>query len=194
MAARKLNIPSQTDLQNMPGAKEAPAMKKALREIEVLAQRQISMEDELRGIMVTADDLNKRLFRLKTIDLPTAMKTAGTKGLVLTDGTKVDVKDMVVGNIKAENEVKAFAWFRKNGFGSLIKNMIKAAFGMGDDKKAAMLKKFLLTKKIPFEENEGVNRNTLCAFVRERLQAGKELPPEIDVTSVPTAVITRVKS
>lgn len=180
-----VKMPKATDL--------AGPSQESLSVVGELAKRQVAMEDEIARIEATLAEKNKALYKLKTIDLPTAMEAAGVKFVGLPDGTKVEVTDFVTGNIKEENRTAAHKWLRDNGFGSLIKNTIALAFGMGEEKKCGSIAAYLEKRRIPFDRKEAVNTQTLRAFVRERLQAGKALPPSIDITSVPTSKITRSK-
>lgn len=171
----------------------AAATPAKVAEIAVLAKRQMEMEDGIARLVAELEVRNKALYKMKTETLPLAIRAAQVKAITLPNGDEVIVEDFVTGNIKEENRAKAFAWLRKSGFGSLIKHTVKMAFGMGEDKKAMMIEKLLVSKRVPFEAGESVHPSTLRSFVRERLEAGKALPPVIDVTSVPTATIKRSK-
>lgn len=180
----------------MPTAKELEEKSLSVavvKQIALLVKRQITLEAEIKEMEAALAAKNKQLYRLTTTDIPTAMSEAGVKELTLEDGTEVKVEAFINGYIKEENRDKAHAWLRKNGFGSLIKTSVSCAFGMGDDKKVAALVKFMLSKKLPFDQKEAVHVQTLRAFVRERLKDGKALPPSIDVTEVPTSKINRKK-
>lgn len=165
----------------------------AVKEISTLAARQVRLEDDIAALDEQRNAKHKQLYLLSTVDIPSAMKTAGVQEIKLDDGTWVVVKNFITGSIKVDDREKAHSWLRKNGFGSLIKNIVDCAFGMGEDKKAITVMKFLKGKKIPFTQKETVNSNTLQAFIRERLAAGKALPSSIGYTEVPTSKITRSK-
>lgn len=165
----------------------------ALTDVRLLAQRQMEIEDEIVALTLRLKDATERLNRVMLEDLPLAFDAAGIKRLDLPDGTVVQVKSMVTANIKAENKGDAHGWLRKNKFGAIIKNVVKIAFGKGEDKNAAKVVAMLKKAKIPYERSEAVHPQTLGAFVREQLGAGKALPASIDVFEVPTASITRPK-
>lgn len=186
-----LKIPSQTELAGGPGA--AGTSVAALKQVDILAHRLTTLEDEIERLNLLLEEKGKQLTRLKMVDIPNAMAEAGTKYVELESGEAVEVEKFITGNIKEENREKAHAWLRKNNFGSLIKNTISCAFGMGEDAKALAVMKWLAGKKIPFAQKEAVHAGTLRSFVRERLEAGKALPPSIDYTSVPTATVKRPK-
>lgn len=165
----------------------------ALTDVRLLAQRQMGIEDEIAELNTQLSALAARLKQVKEEDLPLAFMAAGIKAITLADGSEVTVKDFLTGNIKEENSAAALAWLRLNKFGSLIKNTVKVAFGKGDDKKAKALAAFLKKEKVTYERREGVHPQTLQAFIRESLRVGRNLPPSIEVHSVPTTKIDRPK-
>ena len=181
---KPLQIPTASDLAGQAAANEAQ-----VREITTLSNRLLLKMQQAADLTATLEDVTKEIRRLQVIDIPAAMTAAGAKGVTLEDGTKVEVDDFITGYIKEENRESAHAWLRKNKLGSVIKRVIALQFGMGEDKKAANLVATLRKMKLPFEQKEAVHPSTLKALVRERLRAGKELPPSIDVTSVPTATV-----
>lgn len=165
-----------------------------VKEITILAEKQIKLEDELADLTLKADLKAKELYKMKTMTLPLALQAARVTMLQLEgSGHIIEVANFVTGHIKEVNRAAAFAWLRKNKLDSIIKRTIDIAFGMGEDKKAAAIAKLLTSKRVPFESAESVHANTLRAFVRERLEEGKALPSSIDVTSVPTVSIKRSK-
>lgn len=181
---KPLQIPTASDLAGQAAANEAQ-----VREITTLSNRLLLKMQQAADLTATLEDVTKEIRRLQVVDIPAAMTAAGAKGVTLEDGTKVEVDDFITGYIKEENRESAHAWLRKNKLGSVIKRVIALQFGMGEDKKAANLVATLRKMKLPFEQKEAVHPSTLKALVRERLRAGKELPPSIDVTSVPTATV-----
>lgn len=188
-----VKIPSMEELASAP-VKKGSAAAQAMKAVETIAQRQIAKEDEIKKLGEQLALLIAALNKIRRVDLPEAMKSAGLKACTLDCGHVLKLDDFVTANITEENAPKAHAWLRKNKCGSLIKHAFKFAFGMGEDKKAKAALAFLRKSKIPFEQKEAVHKNTLTAFVKERLKEGKALPPEIDVVTVPTVEIKRVKS
>jgi hypothetical protein len=95
------------------------------------------------------------------------------------DGSSVDVKPNYSATITVANREAAFNWLRNNGLGDIIKNEISVSFGRNEDNKAADYAE--LAKGHGFEPTQKlkVEPMTLKALVRERLEAGKEMPTEI---------------
>lgn len=187
MTGKALVIPSQAQLT---AAGPNPL---TVRQLSDLATQVIQLEDEIAAQSLLLQTLNERLRILKTSTIPSALDEAGVKAMTLPNGFEVEVQEFLAANIKKEDEPRAFAWLRANKAGALIKNEFKVKLGKGDDTIAKKLVAACKKLKIPIERKESVHYQTLQAFVREKLQAGKALPPEINVTKVPTATIHRPK-
>lgn len=135
------------------------------------------------------------LTKLTEVDIPEAMKIAGLMAFTLADGSVVNVSTENYASYTKENEPAVFAWLRKNGHESIIKNVIEVKFGKGADSKAEALVKFLETKK--FEEwakKESIHAGTFKAFVREQLADGKKLPKQIAIFPKTVATIKDVQN
>lgn len=165
-----------------------------LRWVAELVKQQISYEDDLARLEDQVQKLTKSLTAIKTLTLPEVMKEIGLVRVDLTTGEKLMIKTVIGASIKIENRGKAHAWLRKSGFGSLIKNEITARFGMGQEKKARDILTLLLKKKCEADAKEFVHTQTLSAFVREQLEAGRKIPQSLlGVFQYEESKITRPK-
>lgn len=188
-AKKGVVIPSQAQL-----VAAVPASALTVKQLSDLAAQMMKLEDEIATDEAALAAKKERLRTYAVSMLPTAMDEAGVKAMELPGGVKVEVSDFLAANITQENRPGAFSWLRKNKLGAVIKNAIVVKFGKGDDGKVKKYVAFLKKAKIAFERKEEVHYQTLQALVRERMQAGKDLPPEINVVKVPTAVIKRPKA
>jgi len=124
-------------------------------------------------------DLKKEFERLSGEVIPTMMAEMGLSHLKLMDGSSVDVKPNYSANISIANREKAFNWLRENGLGDIIKNEISVAFGRNEDNKAADYAALAEERGFQPTQKLKVEPMTLKALVRERIEAGKEMPTEI---------------
>ena len=124
-------------------------------------------------------DLKKEHDRLSGEVIPTMMAEMGLSHLKLTDGSTVDVKPNYSANISVANREKAFNWLRENGLGDIIKNEISVSFGRNEDNKAADYAELAKGQGFQPTQKMKVEPMTLKALVRERIEAGKEMPTEI---------------
>jgi len=111
--------------------------------------------------------------------IPTMMAEMGLSHLKLMDGSSVDVKPNYSANITIANREAAFNWLRNNGLGDIIKNEILVSFGRNEDNKAADYAVLAQERGFQPTQKLKVEPMTLKALVRERIEAGKELPTEL---------------
>jgi hypothetical protein len=111
--------------------------------------------------------------------IPTMMAEMGLSHLKLMDGSSVDVKPNYSASITVANREAAFNWLRQNGLGDIIKNEISVSFGRNEDNKAADYAALAEERGFQPTQKLKVEPMTLKALVRERLEAGKEMPTEI---------------
>ena len=111
--------------------------------------------------------------------IPTMMSEMGLSHLKLMDGSSVDVKPFYSANITVANKEKAFNWLRNNGLGDIIKNEISVSFGRNEENKAADYAALAQERGFQPTQKMKVEPMTLKALVRERIEAGKEMPTEI---------------
>ena len=81
--------------------------------------------------------------------------------------------------IKKDNEEKAYAWLRKHGEGDIIKNTVTVRFGIEKDNEAKALVDELTEKQWEPERKEDIHPGTLKAWVKNRIEEGKELDMDL---------------
>jgi hypothetical protein len=111
--------------------------------------------------------------------IPTMMSEMGLSHLKLMDGSSVDVKPNYSASITIANREAAFKWLRNNGLGDIIKNEISVSFGRNEDNKAADYATLAESQGYQPQQKLKVEPMTLKALVRERIEAGKEMPTEL---------------
>ena len=111
--------------------------------------------------------------------IPTMMSEMGLSHLKLMDGSSVDVKPNYSANITIANREAAFNWLRENNLGDIIKNEISVSFGRNEDNKAADYAVLAEGQGYQPTQKLKVEPMTLKALVRERIEAGKEMPTEL---------------
>ena len=121
----------------------------------------------------------KELEHLSGEVIPTMMAEMGLSQLKLMDGSLVDVKPFYSANITVANKEKAFNWLRENGLGDIIKNEISVSFGRNEENKAADYAALAQERGFQPTQKMKVEPMTLKALVRERTEAGKDMPTEL---------------
>ena len=111
--------------------------------------------------------------------IPTMLSEMGLSFLKLQDGSSVEVKTNYSATITQANKEKAFNWLRENGLSDIIKNEISVSFGRNEDNKAADYAELAKGQGLEPRQKLKVEPMTLKALVRERMEAGKEMPTEL---------------
>ena len=135
--------------------------------------------ERLENLNQEIEKAEKDLKHLSGEVIPTMMSEMGLSHLKLMDGSSVDVKPNYSANITIANREAAFNWLRNNGLGDIIKNEILVSFGRNEDNKAADYAALAQERGFQPTQKLKVEPMTLKALVRERIEAGKEMPTEL---------------
>ena len=150
--------------------------------IQSLADQVERLEKMNRGIEKTEESLKEQKKQKDHVSMeviPTLMSEMGLAELKLVDGSVVTVKPNYSASITVANREAAFNWLRNNGLGDIIKNEISVSFGRNEDNKAADYASLAQERGYQPTQKLKVEPMTLKALVRERIEAGKEMPTEI---------------
>ena len=150
--------------------------------IQSLADQVERLENLNQEVKKDEEDLKQKKKNLEHLSgevIPTMMSEMGLAHLKLMDGSSVDVKPHYSATITVANREAAFNWLRNNGLGDIIKNEISVSFGRNEDNKAADYAALAQERGFQPTQKLKVEPMTLKALVRERIEAGKEMPTEI---------------
>ena len=111
--------------------------------------------------------------------IPTMMTEMGLSELKLSDGSHLKVSTSYKAHITEANKEAAFNWLRENNLGDIIKNEISVSFGSNEDTRAADYADLAKSQGLEPTRKMKVESMTLKALVRERIEAGKEMPADI---------------
>ena len=144
-------------------------------QVETLQQLEESIKDAEENIK----NLKKKSEHISGEVIPTMMSEMGLSFLKLSDGSSLEVKTNYSATITQANKEKAFNWLRENNLGDIIKNEISVSFGRNEDNKAADYAELAKGQGFQPQQKLKVEPMTLKALVRERIEAGKEMPTEL---------------
>ena len=150
--------------------------------IQSLADQVQRLEGLLHRIELSENnlkDLKKAYQHISGEVIPTMMSEMGLSELKLQDGSHLKVATSYRATITEANKETAFNWLRNNGLGDIIKNEISVSFGRNEDNKAADYAALAQERGYQPTQKLKVEPMTLKALVRERIEAGKEMPTEI---------------
>ena len=140
--------------------------------LELCDDRIADIENDLKMMKKKRDHISGEV-------IPTMMSEMGLAELKLHDGSHLKVSTSYRATITEANKEAAFNWLRNNGLGDIIKNEISVSFGRGEDIKAAHYAELAKGQGLQPTQKLKVEPMTLKALVRERIEAGKEMPTEI---------------
>ena len=162
----------QDQRENLDGANEANKLSDQVVKLQKLEEELLVKEEELK-------ELKRKVELVSGEVIPTMMQEMNISTLKLADGTSVEVKPVYGASIPTKSKEEAFKWLRDNGLGDLIKNEITVAFGRNEDNKASQYA--VLAKGQGYEpvQKLKVEPMTLKALVRERIEAGQDMPSDL---------------
>jgi len=138
-----------------------------------------NLEDEVKNAEESLSKLKEKTRYISQIEVPKMMEEMHVTKLKLKDGEIIEIKKIYGASISPDNQEKAFTWLRNNGLGDIIKNDITVTFGRGEDNKAATYAVLARGQGYEPVQKIGVHPQTLKAVVRERLEAGQEMPSDL---------------
>lgn len=160
-----------------------------LREISKLAEEMLSNDSKIAELEMQIQTLADRNGEIELNILPDLMAAAGMKKFSLSNGDNVEIKDIVRASIPSQTAIEkaegieqsemvkrraaCLAWLRKNGAESMIKNQLVAEFGKGQDVVAKKLLSNILARGYKARVEESVNFQSLNAYFRELIEAGR---------------------
>lgn len=151
----------------------------AMVSIAELAERQIEAENNVEIAANLLKQAQIKLDQLSQVDIPTAMQACGMSEFKLADGTKISCKEFVRAAIPKAKLADAFAWLEANGHADLIKNVVSASFGKGEDEAAQEALAALADIGAMPSAKRSVAPPTLGAFVREQRELGIDVPEDL---------------
>ena len=148
--------------------------------LETCDDRIADLENDLKMMKKKRDHISGEVIPTMMSEMGLAeLKLQDGSHLKLMDGSSVDVKPHYSATITQANKEAAFNWLRENGLGDIIKNEISVSFGRNEDNKAADYAELAKSNGFQPTQKMKVEPMTLKALVRERIEAGKEMPTEI---------------
>jgi hypothetical protein len=152
------------------------------RNVDKLADKIQEMQAIQKALEADEEQIKQKKKHLDYLSgevIPTMLSEMGLSFLKLADGSSIEVKTNYSATITQAKKEEAFKWLRENGLGDIIKNEISVSFGRNEDNKAADYAELAKGRGFQPTQKLKVEPMTLKALVRERIEAGKEMPTEL---------------
>ena len=150
-----------------------------LGELSGLVMELKEYESALDGAEKVAKEMKTRIARISEEIIPELMAELGFAELTLSSGKKLKVEKLYFAKIPDKYKDQAFQWLSEKGLDSIIKNEITTYFGKGESEYAQQLQLDLDQDGRKYDSKETIHPQTLKALVRERMEAGEEIPEDI---------------
>jgi hypothetical protein len=160
----------QTEL--MAQANDAKALSDQVVKLKNLEDKIKLAEENLKKLKQEEELLSGEI-------IPTMMTEMNISTMKLADGSAIEVKPVYGASIPKDRQEEAFNWLRKEGLGDLIKNEVTVSFGRNEDNKAAEYAVLAQGQGYQPTQKLKVEPMTLKALVRERIEAGKDMPSDL---------------
>jgi len=160
----------QTEL--MTQANDAKALSDQVVKLKNLEDKIKLAEENLKKLKQEEELLSGEI-------IPTMMTEMNISTMKLADGSAIEVKPVYGASIPKDRQEEAFNWLRKEGLGDLIKNEVTVSFGRNEDNKAAEYAVLAQGQGYQPTQKLKVEPMTLKALVRERIEAGKDMPSDL---------------
>ena len=160
-----------------------------------MASRMLDLENEITRIDELLKQKKQDLLKLAEQDLPELMQELNVRDFTLSNGSKVEVNDIVSGSVpsvsaidraKGDDKVtleirqqQCFEWLRDNKAGDLIKSNVEVQFGRNEDEDCNAFAKELSDRNIYYKRSVGVHPASLNSYIKERMSEGKEVPHDL---------------
>ena len=163
-----------------------------LKDLIAAAKHQQYLETQIEEVETRLKDLKKMQIRQSQEIVPNMMAELEINSFELDNGYKVSIKDAYFASIPEANLYACFEWLRQSGLDGIIKTVVAANFGKGEDQEAQQVLSVLTGMGVVADVKSTIHPQTLKAFVKERITKGLDFDLELfGATVVKTTVINK---
>ena len=149
--------------------------KEGASDLSNLIRRSLEIDKQIADAEQFLKDLKFKKRKINEEDIPMLMEEMGMDS-VTVDGHKVTVRQFVHARIADDKRDEAFAFLRSIGEADIIKNDVVVSFAAGQDNMAGAVMDDLRGQYgLEPSQKTHVHPSTLKAWVKNRIEAGKEL-------------------
>lgn len=139
-----------------------------------LIRESMDLDSKIADAEQYLKDLKYKKRKVNEEDIPALMQEMGMDS-VTVDGNKVTLRQFVHARIADDKRDEAFSWLRSIGEGDLIKNDVTVSFNTGQDNLAGAVIDDLRNQGLEPAQKTHVHPQTLKAWVKGRIESGKEI-------------------
>ena len=164
----------------------------ALKDLVAAAQHQQYLEDYIAEYEGLLKNYKERHRKQSQEIVPNMMAELEINSFELDNGYKVSIKETYFASIPEANMYACFEWLRQNNLNGIIKTVVAANFGKGEDQEAQKVLDTLTEMGVVADVKSAIHPQTLKSFVKERITKGLEFDLDLFGASVvKTTVISK---
>lgn len=149
--------------------------KEGASDLSNLIRRSLEIDKQIADAEQFLKDLKFKKRKINEEDIPMLMEEMGMDS-VTVDGNKVTLRQFVHARITEDKRNEAFGYLRSIGEADIIKNDVTISFSAGQDNMAGSVVDDLRQQYgLDPSQKTHVHPSTLKAWVKNRIEAGKEL-------------------
>lgn len=148
-----------------------------LERLIALAVESQELEKQIIADTIALSEKQDNLDKILRQRIPDIMEELALEDFKMKDGSKITVKDDIKCSLSEERKPAGFAWLRQNEFDGIIKTNVTVTFGKGEAEDAERARQALVDAGfVDATVVDSVHPSTLKSFVKERLEAGTNIP------------------
>lgn len=163
-----------------------------LKDLVTAAKLQQTMEQTIEELEKSLKIEKEKQRKQSQEIVPNMMAELEINSFELDNGYKVSIKDSYFASIPEANLYACFEWLRQSGLDGIIKTVVAANFGKGEDQEAQKVLDLLTEAGVVADVKSTIHPQTLKSFVKERITKGLEFDLDLFGASVvKTTVISK---
>lgn len=167
-----------------------------MKQLSSLAETHGEYSTFIKKLEARLKEGKKLITQIEEEFVPSLMQEAGMKEFKTTNGFSIKIQSFVRGSIPTQNTIdkkkgeeaiemqerrdNALAWLNNNDGASIIKHEFAFKLGKGTPEDVTQsLVDVAVKLGLPYDDAENVHAGTLNAFIKEKIENGKDIPSEV---------------
>ena len=148
--------------------------KEGASDLSNMIRRSLEIDKQIADAEQFLKDLKFKKRKINEEDIPMLMEEMGVDSLTV-DGHKVSVANFIHARIPEEKRDQAYGFLRSIGEADIIKNDVTVSFSAGQDNMAGAVVDDLRNQGYEPAQKTHIHPSTLKAWVKNRIESGKDL-------------------
>jgi hypothetical protein len=152
--------------------------KEELGDLEVLANKQLKIEQKIVEVEAYLKTLGENLQSIQVVTIPAMFDQLGIIDFTLKNGKNIEIKESIRASIRADFKREAVLWLDDNSLGGIVKHDFRIKLARGEGEHTTTLVKMCDELDLDYDDAESVHAGTLKATIKEQRTKGVQFPEE----------------